>query len=82
MKVARIIKICYNLLQKEVNMESYIAENIMREYRRKKRYEENKAWSEVQNFIKENCKNCKNRNTDLCEIRKNVKNELYCQFKK
>lgn len=62
-------------------MGSYIADNIMREYRSKKRYEANKEWAETQRFIKENCVNCKNRNTYLCDIRRNVKGHLQCAFK-
>ena len=33
---------------------SYIADNIMREYRKQKQYEDNKKWSEMQNYIKVN----------------------------
>ena len=41
-------------------MKSYVADNIMREYRKQKQYENNKRWSEMQNYIKINCINCKN----------------------
>ena len=34
-------------------MPSYIADKIMREYRRKKQYEKNKEWSRTQNQKKE-----------------------------
>jgi len=61
---------------------SYIADNIMREYERKKRYEDNKKWSEMQNYIKINCINCKNKSTDLCEIRRNIDGNLQCVNKK
>lgn len=61
---------------------SYIADNIMREYRRQKQYEDNKRWSEMQNYIKINCINCKNKSTDLCEIRRNIDGNLQCVNKK
>ena len=63
-------------------MKSYIADNIMREYRKRKQYEDNKRWSEMQNYIKRNCINCKNKNTDLCEIRRNIDGNLQCVNKK
>lgn len=63
-------------------MKSYIADNIMREYRKRKQYENNKRWSEMQNYIKINCINCKNKSTDLCEIRRNIDGNLQCVNKK
>ena len=63
-------------------MKSYIADNIMREYRKQKQYEDNKRWSEMQNYIKINCINCKNKSTDLCEIRRNIDGNLQCVNKK
>lgn len=63
-------------------MKSYIADNIMREYRKRKQYEDNKRWSEMQNYIKTNCINCKNKSTDLCEIRRNIDGNLQCVNKK
>lgn len=59
-------------------MKSHIADNIMKEYRKQKQYKENKRWSEMQNYIKTNCINCKNKNTDLCEIRRNIDGKLQC----
>ena len=61
---------------------SYVADNIMREYRKQKQYENNKRWSEMQNYIKINCINCKNKSTDLCEIRRNIDGNLQCVNKK
>lgn len=61
---------------------SYIADNIMREYRKQKQYEDNRRWSEMQNYIKINCINCKNKSTDLCEIRRNIDGNLQCVNKK
>ena len=65
-----------------MNMKSYVADNIMREYRKQKQYENNKRWSEMQNYIKINCINCKNKSTDLCEIRRNIDGNLQCANKK
>ena len=62
-------------------MGSYIADNIMQDYKRKKRYEANKEWAETQRFIKENCVNCKNRNTYLCNITRNIEGHQQCVFK-
>ena len=61
---------------------SYIADNIMREYRKQKQYEDNRRWSEMQNYIKINCINCRNKSTDLCEIRRNIDGNLQCVNKK
>lgn len=62
-------------------MKSYIADDIMQEYNRKKQYEENKRWSELQKFIKETCKDCKNKKTDLCHVVRNSSGNLSCVFK-
>ena len=60
---------------------SYIADNIMREYEKKKRYEQKIQKQELAKFIKENCSICKNNNTKLCHIVKNVDNKFNCPFK-
>ena len=60
---------------------SYIAENIVREYERKKRYETKIQRKELAKFIKENCSICKNSNTKLCHIVKNIDNKFSCPFK-
>ncbi len=60
---------------------SYIADNIMREYERKKRYEANIQRRKLQQFIKENCSICKNKKTQLCHIVKDNSNEFSCSFK-
>lgn len=59
-------------------MKSIIADNIMRDYAKKKRYESNKRWAEMNKFKKETCAICANKNTDLCEIRRNEKGNLQC----
>ena len=60
---------------------SYIAESIMREYERKKRYEAKIQRQELAKFIKENCLKCKNKQTQLCHIVKNIDNKFSCPFK-
>ncbi len=60
---------------------SYIAESIMREYERKKRYKAKMQRKELAKFIKENCSICKNSNTKLCHIVKNIDNKFSCPFK-
>jgi hypothetical protein len=60
---------------------SYIAESIMREYERKKRYEAKIQRKELAKFIEQNCSKCKNRQTQLCHIVKNIDNKFSCPFK-
>ena len=60
---------------------SYIAENIMREYDRKKRYKVKMQKKELAKFIEQNCSVCKNKQTQLCHIVKNVDNKFSCPFK-
>ena len=60
---------------------SRIADSIMREYERKKRYEAKIQRQELAKFIKENCLKCKNKQTQLCHIVKNVDNKFSCPFK-
>lgn len=60
---------------------SRIAESIMREYERKKRYEAKIQRQELAKFIKENCLKCKNKQTQLCHIVKNIDNKFSCPFK-
>lgn len=62
-------------------MKSYIADNIMREYNKKKRIKINKQRTELELFIKKVCKNCKNKKTDLCHITRNIDGVLQCVFK-
>lgn len=60
---------------------SRIADSIMREYERKKRYEAKIQRQELAKFIKENCLKCKNKQTQLCHIVKNIDNKFSCPFK-
>ena len=60
---------------------SYIAESIMREYERKKRYEAKIQRQELAEFIEQNCSKCKNKQTQLCHIVKNIDNKFSCPFK-
>ena len=60
---------------------SYIADNILREYQKEKRYKENKERAELQAFFKNNCTDCKNKKTKLCHIVKNINGDFQCAFK-
>lgn len=60
---------------------SYIADNIIREYAKKKRYKANKERAELDLFKRKVCFNCKNKDTDLCSIRRNIEGNLQCAFK-
>lgn len=60
---------------------SYIADDIMTEYTRKKRYEANQRRRNIEAFKRTHCIDCKNRNTNLCNITINVNNELQCVYK-
>ena len=60
---------------------SYIADNIMKEYKEKKKYSAKTQKDELQNFIVEYCTKCKNNNTKLCHIIKNIDNKFSCPFK-
>lgn len=64
-----------------IDMKSYIADNIMRDYNKEKRIKLNKERSEFQNFLRNNCKDCKNKNTDLCTVTRNIDGILQCVFK-
>lgn len=62
-------------------MKSYIADNIMREYEKKKRVKENKERAEFELFKRKVCADCKNKNTNLCHVVRNVNEDLQCVFK-
>ncbi len=59
---------------------SRIANSIMREYERKKRYEVKMQRKELAKFINEKCSKCQNKQTQLCHIVKNVNNKFSCPF--
>ena len=59
---------------------SRIAESIMIEYERKKRFERKKQKKELEKFIIEKCINCKNKNTDKCNIKKDIDGNLKCVY--
>ena len=63
---------------------SRIADSIMREYERKKRYEAKMQRKELAKFISEKCSKCQNKQTQLCHqlchIVKNVDNKFSCPF--
>lgn len=60
---------------------SYIADNIMKEYAKKKRYKENKARAEIELFKRKVCADCKNKDTNLCKIVRDINGNLQCSFK-
>lgn len=62
-------------------MKSYIADNIMKEYAKKKRYKENKARAKIELFKRKVCVNCKNKDTNLCKIVRDINGNLRCSFK-
>jgi predicted nucleic-acid-binding Zn-ribbon protein len=55
----------------------YLVDSIVQEYKMKKKFE---AKMEMQNFIKKNCINCKNKELNKCKISRNTHNELMCAF--
>ncbi len=59
---------------------SKIAESIMIEYERKKRYEAKIQRKELAKFIGEKCSKCQNKQTQLCHIVKNIDNKFSCPF--
>lgn len=61
---------------------SYIADDIMIEYARKKRYEYNQRRRNIEAFKRTHCINCKNKNTNLCSITINTDGILQCVYKK
>lgn len=62
-------------------MKSYIADNIMREYIKKKRAKANKERAEFELFKRKACADCKNKDTNLCKIVRNINGDLQCVFK-
>ena len=60
---------------------SYIADNIMQEYIKKKRYKQNKEKAEMELFKRKVCADCKNKDTDLCHNVRNINGDLQCVFK-
>lgn len=62
-------------------MKSYIADNIMREYIKKKRAKANKERAEFELFKRKVCGDCKNKDTNLCHIVRNINRDLQCVFK-
>ena len=61
---------------------SYIADNIIREYTKKKRYNANKTRAELELFKRKVCSDCKNKSSSLCCIKRDLKGNLQCVFKK
>lgn len=58
-----------------------ISDTIMKEYKLKKKYAEFKKRDiTLAQFQLKHCRYCKNQKTNLCEIRKNIFNELCCAY--
>ena len=62
-------------------MKSYIADNIMREYEKKKRVKANKERAEMELFTRKVCADCENKGTNLCHVVRNINGDLQCVFK-
>lgn len=60
---------------------SYIADNIMQDYIKKKRYKQNKEKAEMELFKRKVCADCKNKDTNLCHVVRNISGDLQCVFK-
>lgn len=60
---------------------SYIADNIMRDYIKKKRYIYNRERAEIELFKRKVCEDCENKDTNLCHIVRNINGDLQCVFK-
>lgn len=60
---------------------SYIADNIMKDYIKKRRYKQNKERAELELFKRKVCADCKNKDTNLCHIVRNINGDLQCVFK-
>ncbi len=56
----------------------YVVDSIVQEYKDKKKYEKK---IELLQFQRKVCKNCKNKYTNKCEIRRNIDGNLTCQYK-
>ena len=55
----------------------YNVDSIMQEYYKKKKYEQK---TELQQFQKKYCLNCKNKKTNKCEIRRDIDGKLKCVY--
>lgn len=53
----------------------YTVDSIIQEYKKKKKYKEK---TEIQEFQKKYCSNCKNQKTYKCEIRRDINGNLNC----
>lgn len=62
-------------------MKSYIADNIMREYKKEKRVKANRERAELELFTRKVCGDCINKDTNLCHIVRNINGDLQCAFK-
>lgn len=71
----------YFIRKEETMQKSYIADNIMKDYIKKKRYKQNKERAEFELFKRKVCADCKNKGTNLCHVVRNINGVLQCVFK-
>lgn len=58
-----------------------ISDTIMRDYKLTKKYQEmKKREMTIAQFQLKHCRYCKNKHTDLCEIRRDINNQLCCIY--
>ena len=62
-------------------MKSFIADNIMREIEKRQRFKEKMFKKKIEDFVLNNCAKCKNKETELCHITKDINNNFSCPFK-
>lgn len=55
-------------------------DEIIREEKLKRKYEKNKKDLTLAQFQLNHCTYCKNKTTNLCEIRKNINYEFCCEY--
>ena len=56
---------------------------ILKEFKMKQKYEKmSKREETIAQFKLKHCRYCKNKETDLCEIRKDFDNKLKCAYEK
>ena len=61
-------------------MKSFIADSIAREYEKKQRFKEKMYKRKIEGFVLNNCSKCKNKDTQLCHITKDINNNFNCTF--
>lgn len=60
---------------------SKIADNIVKDFKNENKYKKQLSRTTTINEFREiHCKYCKNKNTNLCEIRKKINNKYSCIY--